>query len=234
MPRSAPKQVVDLEFDGLDHDFAGLDLGEIEQVVHQLREVSRRLADVTDLLLLFRGRSPSIAIAAACAESARIEFSGVRNSWLMFDRKRDLDLVGAAQVIGPLIEFRIERDDAAVGVLQFRVQHFAVLPGACAVRRSVRINSWFCSRNSSRIFFGACVLSPAGRDQPRQHLRRYHGRTARQLVIENHVVPRAGVVSTLKTSIRRLAPRSPGPCRFPDRYWPSRISPDWECPGPDR
>ena len=45
MPRSAPNRSGDLERRRADDDLAGLDLGEVEQVVDQLRQVLGRLAD---------------------------------------------------------------------------------------------------------------------------------------------------------------------------------------------
>src|SRR2546425_8348792 len=44
----------DVELGGADDDLARLDLGEIEQIVHQLRQLVGRLADVADLHLLLR------------------------------------------------------------------------------------------------------------------------------------------------------------------------------------
>ena len=89
MPRSAPNRSRDVELGGPDDDLARLDLGEVEQVVHQLGQVLGRLADEADLRLLLGGQVAVACGRAGGAESARIEFSGVRNSWLMFERKRD-------------------------------------------------------------------------------------------------------------------------------------------------
>ena len=37
----------------------------------------------------------------------------------MFDRKRDLAFVGAAQMFGAFVQFRVERDDATISVFEF-------------------------------------------------------------------------------------------------------------------
>ena len=82
------EQVGDAELGRRDHDLAGLDLGEVEQVVDQLGQVLRRLADELDLLLLLGASARRRCRVSSSRDSARIEFSGVRNSWLMLDRKR--------------------------------------------------------------------------------------------------------------------------------------------------
>ena len=48
------EQVLDLELDGAHDDLARLDLGQVEEVVHELGQVLGRLADEPDLLLLLR------------------------------------------------------------------------------------------------------------------------------------------------------------------------------------
>ena len=84
------EQVADVELDRADDDLARLDLGEVEQVVHQLAERVGRLADEGHLPLLLGGEVAVGALRAAGAPSAWIEFTGVRNSWLMLERKRVL------------------------------------------------------------------------------------------------------------------------------------------------
>ena len=79
MPRRAPKRFCDFEFDRLHFHFAGLHLGQVQQVVHQFVKVFRGLFDEADLLLLFRVQWPSDSSVSRPA-SARIEFSGERNS----------------------------------------------------------------------------------------------------------------------------------------------------------
>ena len=69
MPRSAPNRVADGELDRRDDGLAGLDLGQIEQIVDQLGQVLGRLADEPDLLLLLR-RQLAVACAPAAAATA--------------------------------------------------------------------------------------------------------------------------------------------------------------------
>ena len=89
MPRSAPNRFRDVELGRPDDDLARLDLGQVEQVVDQLGQVLGGLADEADLLLLLRRERRRRCGRAGARDSARIELSGVRNSWLMFERKRD-------------------------------------------------------------------------------------------------------------------------------------------------
>jgi hypothetical protein len=78
-----------LELDGAHGDLARLHLGEIEEVIDELGEGMGSLPDERHLLGLLRGEGPSIRSSRRW-DSAVMELSGVRNSWLMFDRKRDL------------------------------------------------------------------------------------------------------------------------------------------------
>ena len=72
---------------GRDHDLARLHLGQIEQIVDQLGEILRRFADEPDLLALLVAEL-AVGAVQQQRDSARIELSGVRNSWLMLERKR--------------------------------------------------------------------------------------------------------------------------------------------------
>ena len=48
----------------------------------------------------------------------RMVFSGERNSWLMFDRKRDFRSEMRLQFLGIVVELGVERDDPAIGLLE--------------------------------------------------------------------------------------------------------------------
>ena len=121
MPRNAPNRLSAVNSTGDDRRLAGLDAGQIEQVVDQLAEVFGRFADELHLRLLLLVSTPSV-----CAEQQpgqrqdRIE----RRAELVRHVRQEarFQLVGAPQVVGPLVEFGIERHDAAIGVLQFLVQ----------------------------------------------------------------------------------------------------------------
>ena len=54
-----------------------------------------------------------------------IEFSGVRSSWLTLAQNRFLDSDAAAQLLGLLVQFPVQRDHAPVGLLEF-VRQLAV------------------------------------------------------------------------------------------------------------
>ncbi len=85
MPRSAANRFDNLEFNRLRLPPSGFHFGQIQQIVHQFQQVLRGLADITYLLVLLAGQ---VAVRAVSSRplSARIELSGERNSWLMFDR----------------------------------------------------------------------------------------------------------------------------------------------------
>ena len=48
-----------------------------------------------------------------------MEFSGVRNSWLMLRQKARFQLAGLTQVLGVFLQLGVERHHAAIGVAQF-------------------------------------------------------------------------------------------------------------------
>ena len=92
------EEVPELELRRPHDDLARLHLGQVEQVVHQLGQVVGGLADVAHLLGLLGGERARRGRRAGARDRARIEFSGVRNSWLMLRQEARLQLVGAAQV----------------------------------------------------------------------------------------------------------------------------------------
>ena len=132
MPRSALNSVADVELARPHLDLAGFDLGEIEQVVDQLEQRSRRrLRMNVDLLLLLAVSSPSTRSSSSAAAQDRVQrraelVAHVRTGSATSSRRR-------AQVLGLLVELGVERDHAAVGVLQLAVQ-----PLQLACRRSAR------------------------------------------------------------------------------------------------
>ena len=89
MPRSAPNSSRDVELRRADGDLAGLDLRQVEQVVDHLGERRRPPVRMNVHLPLAARRSaaPSAPVEQQ-PRQARMELSGVRNSWLMFARKR--------------------------------------------------------------------------------------------------------------------------------------------------
>ena len=88
VPRRASNRSATSNVSGRIDGLAGLDLRQVQQVVDQRREALGRLADEADFLLLL-GRQLAAAAVQEEADMLRIVFSGERNSWLMFDRKRD-------------------------------------------------------------------------------------------------------------------------------------------------
>ena len=126
MPRSAPNSDGDGERRRHHHGLACLDLGEVEQVVHQLGQVLRRLADEADLRLLL-GRQ--LAVAARQQQPRQRQDRVQRRAEFVAHVRQELrlQLVRAPQVIGALVQLGIQRDDAAVGVLQFLIEPLQIL-----------------------------------------------------------------------------------------------------------
>ena len=103
-----------------DH-FAGLDLGQVEQVVDQLRQVLGRLADEVDLLLLL-GRQ--VAVDAVQQDAGQRQDRVERRAELVahVGEEARLHLRGPAEVVGLLVQLGVEGHDAAVGVVQLVVE----------------------------------------------------------------------------------------------------------------
>ena len=134
MPRSAPNRFSTSKVAGSDYRLAGFHLREVEQVVHQVRQLFGRLADETELRLRLavarRGRPSS-----SRSHRPMIEFTGVRNSCVMFERKRDLRSSARRRWSALLVELGVERDDAAIGVFELAIE-VRRAPAACAADSS--------------------------------------------------------------------------------------------------
>ena len=70
----------------LEHDLAGLDLGEVEDLVDQGEQGVAALADGLDVLALFRGRGRE---SSSRLVMPRTPFIGVRSSWLTLATNSD-------------------------------------------------------------------------------------------------------------------------------------------------
>ena len=108
-----------------DHGLAGLHLREVQQVVHQFGQILRGLADEADLRLLL-GRQ--VAVRARQQQVRERQDRIQRRAELVAHVREELrlQLVGAAQMVGAFVQFGIQGDDAAIGVLQFLVQPLQV------------------------------------------------------------------------------------------------------------
>ena len=114
------EQVLDLELRRPDDGLAGLYLGEIEQVVHQLRQLFGGLADVDGLGLRLAPRPLAILDHQVRQAEDRVH----RRAELVGHVREEsrLELVGAPEVIRLLVELGIERHHAAIGVFELAVQ----------------------------------------------------------------------------------------------------------------
>ena len=124
------EQIGGLELGRAHHRLAGLDLGDVEQIVDQLGQVLRRLADEIDLPLLLGRQLP---VAARLQQARERQDRVERRAELMahIGEEARFQLVGPAQMVGAVGELGVERDDAAIGVLQLLVhllQPFLALP----------------------------------------------------------------------------------------------------------
>ena len=98
-------------------DLAGLDFAQVEQVVDQRGELVGGLADVAHLLFLLRCQ---LAVEPVQQDFRQRQDRIHRRAELVADARQEprLGLVGGAQVRGALVELRIQRHHAAVGVLE--------------------------------------------------------------------------------------------------------------------
>ena len=121
-----------------------------------------------------------------------------------------LQLVGPPQMVGPLVQFGIQRDDAAIGVLQFLVELVQLLLPRAAVPPAARRISWFCCAISSMASAGPSAAS-ASRDRAPASARSAAAR-ARGRSLPNRTrgaPPGADSISKLRPSAaaRRRRPR---------------------------
>ena len=211
MPRSAPNRFSTLNSAGRTTRLARFDLGEIEQVVDQLRELFRRFADVEDL----RRRLASEPLAVVEHQVRQPEDRVHRRAELVGHVREEarLQLVGAAEMIRLLIELGVERDDAAVGVFQLAIEVDQLLLLALEV----------VERAQQRLVLLLDFLHEPGRLLARDRLGDLPGAftrsRARAAATGTSRAPpscRSGEVWMLKPSISRRAPTMPMPMPVPD------------------
>ncbi len=112
---------LDVDLHGMQVDTAGLDLGEVEQVVDQARQGVGRLPDIGESGAACSSFSGPSAWSASMRGEGRDRVE--RRAQLVADGRQELalDLAGALQLVGPLLQLGIERQHAAIGVLQLGV-----------------------------------------------------------------------------------------------------------------
>ncbi len=122
------EQAFDIKFGEMNGGLTGLHLGEVEKIVDQFVEAFGGFPDEEYLALLLRGQ---IAFGVIEQEPGQREDGVQRGAELVthVGEEAGLHLIGAAQVVGLIVEFGIEGDDAAVGIFEFAVEaHEFVLP----------------------------------------------------------------------------------------------------------
>ncbi len=126
MPRSAPNMRCHGELGRHDDGLACLDLGQIEQIIHQFGQVLRRLANEADLRLLLAGQ---LAVAAIQQQPRQRQDRIQRRAEFVAHVRQELrfQFVRAPQMVGALIQLGIQRDHAAIGILQFLIEPFQIL-----------------------------------------------------------------------------------------------------------
>jgi hypothetical protein len=114
------EQVRDRELARAHRDLARLDLREVEEIVDELQQLSGALLDIPHLALLLRfERAVGLVGEQAREPQNRVE----RRAELVAHVRKEfgLELVGPAQVVRSLVELRIKRQHAAIGVRELRV-----------------------------------------------------------------------------------------------------------------
>jgi hypothetical protein len=159
-PSQRAEEVLDLERDRTHDRLARLDLGQVQEVVHELRQVLGRLAHEPDLLLLL-GREVAVRAVLRSFEIARIEFRGVRNSWLMLERKRDFISSARRRCSAFSSSSGVEGDHAAVRVLELAIEADQVLLPPAQVLEDVE------ELLVLLLHLGQRVLQPSGPARPR-------------------------------------------------------------------
>ena len=155
------EQIGDAKFHRLGFHFAGFHFGQVQKIVHQVQQIARGSADVFGLLLLL-GRQ--FAVRAIQQQAAQRQNGVQRRAELVahIGQKPRLQFVGAAQVIGFFVQFRIQRHHAAIGVFQFPIQPGELdLPGADLLQRVEQLLILMLQ-------FLKCVLRALARQQRRQ------------------------------------------------------------------
>ena len=144
-----------------------------------------------------------------------------------------LQLVGAPQVIGLLVELGVERDDAAVGVLQLAVEARPAPPGAArsSLERAEQLLVLLADLRRMGLCGAACASARASARR-RSAASSAGARRERQLADQSRSSPRRTTMSISNRSIRRRAPTMPSPMPVGDRYSPERIGVDVGDPRP--
>ena len=142
-----------------------------------------------------------------------------------------LHLVGAAQVGRLLVELGVERDDAAVGVLQLAVEPLELVLALAQLPASARSSSWFCCWTSLERVVGVGGASSRLR-RAISSIGPSAARPAGSILPSTMVVPRPGPVSISNWSIRRRAPTMPRPMPVDERSGRRGSSSRSAMPGP--
>ncbi len=122
------EELLDLERCGTNDGLAGFHPGKVEQIVDELGQLFGRLADVDRLGLRVEAVTLPIVDEQVGESDDRVH----RRAELVrhVGQEPRFEVVGAPQVIGLLVQLGVERDHAAVGVLQLaiEVRELLVLP----------------------------------------------------------------------------------------------------------
>ena len=123
------EQAGDSEPHRLDVDLAGLDLGEVEQVVDEFEQAFRRAADIADLPLLF-GRQFAVDAVEQQARQRQHRIQRRAEFVAHVGQEARLQLARLAQLLGAVVELGIKRDHAAIGIAELLVELLALFLAA--------------------------------------------------------------------------------------------------------
>ena len=135
-----------------------------------------------------------------------IEVSGVRNSWLMYERKRLLSSVASRSCGGLVVELRVQRDHALVGLIELLAQRddFGFL--RCELRLKIRWSS--AHHHDSRViaFTTVVAIERGGNDRrmPREQVGAILEIPARGQPVRMHDQERAGIAKIFELRTSRL------------------------------
>ena len=101
--------------------FASFHLCQVKEIIHQIRQILRRTTNELDLLFLFNRQVTVQAIQQNLAKSCD-GIQGRPKFVTHIGEKMALQLRGALQKVGLVVEFGIESDDPAIGFIELPVE----------------------------------------------------------------------------------------------------------------
>ncbi len=115
---------------------AGLDLGEVQNVVDQVEQVQARSMDHLGVFVIALGASAKILVEIS-SEKPIMALSGVRSSWPVLARNCDLARLAASALSRPRSESSLAQTSSASSALRSSVSHLTRCGRGHDFRRAV-------------------------------------------------------------------------------------------------